>query len=200
MSSKAVGPGAQAATGTRTTTRRPRSAPAPGSTKRTGTPASASRRAPRARRRSHDDVVGRPASGVVVTGGASGIGQATALALAEVNRPVAVWDLDAAGARRVARRCTEEFGVKAVGLGIDVTNSAAFGPAIKRSLTALGGIGGMVHAAGIGGAMPVTFIDDDSWDAVLDVNLRARRHSHPRTSSSLGQRRPGVSHCLYLFH
>jgi NAD(P)-dependent dehydrogenase (short-subunit alcohol dehydrogenase family) len=30
-----------------------------------------------------------------------------------------------------------------------------------------------VHAAGIGGAVPVTLVDDETWDAVLDVNLRA---------------------------
>jgi len=43
----------------------------------------------------------------VVTGGASGIGLATALALAEVGRAVAIWDRDGAAARRAARRCTD---------------------------------------------------------------------------------------------
>ena len=34
-----------------------------------------------------------PGSAVIVTGGASGIGRASARALAEVGRPVAIWDL-----------------------------------------------------------------------------------------------------------
>ena len=55
--------------------------------------------------------LGSPASGVVVTGGASGIGLATSLALAEVGRPVAVWDLNGEGALRTADTCGSLHGV-----------------------------------------------------------------------------------------
>ncbi len=48
------------------------------------------------------DRLGSPGTGVLVTGGASGIGRETALALAEVGRPVAVWDVDADGAEDTA--------------------------------------------------------------------------------------------------
>jgi NAD(P)-dependent dehydrogenase (short-subunit alcohol dehydrogenase family) len=41
----------------------------------------------------------------VITGAASGIGRATALALAEVGRPVSVWDLDGDAAQAVADEC-----------------------------------------------------------------------------------------------
>jgi NAD(P)-dependent dehydrogenase (short-subunit alcohol dehydrogenase family) len=120
---------------------------------------------------------------VVVTGGGSGIGQATALALAEVGRAVAIWDRDGTAARRVARQLIDEFGVRALGLKVDVTKTSTLRAAVKRSLTELGTIGGLVHAAGIAGPAPVTLIDDANWDEVLDVNLRAAatitRELHP---------------------
>jgi NAD(P)-dependent dehydrogenase (short-subunit alcohol dehydrogenase family) len=110
---------------------------------------------------------------VVVTGGGSGIGQATALALAQVGRAVAIWDRDGVAARKTAGRCIDEYGVCAIGLKVDVTRTTTLKAAVKRSRAELGAIGGLVHAAGIGGAVPLTLIDDASWDEVLDVNLRA---------------------------
>jgi NAD(P)-dependent dehydrogenase (short-subunit alcohol dehydrogenase family) len=112
-------------------------------------------------------------SAVVVTGGGSGIGRACVLALAEAGRPVAAWDVNADGAETTAREATERFGVAAVGRWLDVTDSATFAGAATEARDALGPIGGLVHAAGVGGAVPVPFIDEAAWDAVLDVNLRA---------------------------
>jgi NAD(P)-dependent dehydrogenase (short-subunit alcohol dehydrogenase family) len=111
--------------------------------------------------------LGTPSTGVVVTGGASGIGRACALALAEVGRPVAVWDVNGAGAKETADL------INAFAVEVDVRDQAAVEIAASTSLDALGSVGGLVHAAGVAGPMPVDFIDDESWDAVLDVNLRA---------------------------
>jgi NAD(P)-dependent dehydrogenase (short-subunit alcohol dehydrogenase family) len=96
---------------------------------------------------------------------------------------VAIWDRDGAAARRAASRCVDEYGVRAIGIKVDVTKTSTLKSAVRRSLAELGPIGGLVHSAGIVGSAPVTLIDDDSWDEVLDVNLRAAamvtRELHP---------------------
>jgi NAD(P)-dependent dehydrogenase (short-subunit alcohol dehydrogenase family) len=109
---------------------------------------------------------------VIVTGAARGIGRACALALAEVGRPVAAWDLDADGALATAESCAE-LGAGAVGIGLDVRDAAARARARAATLDALGSIGGLVHAAGVLGIMPLTMSTEEQWAAVLDVNLTA---------------------------
>ncbi|MFF3441055.1 SDR family NAD(P)-dependent oxidoreductase [Streptosporangium sp. NPDC002721] len=111
-------------------------------------------------------------TGVVVTGGASGIGRACALALAEAGRPVAIWDLDERGAKETASLAAAK-GVTAVAVPVDVTDSSAFPVATATSRDALASIGGLVHAAGIAAPMALGDLTEASWDAVLDVNLRA---------------------------
>jgi NAD(P)-dependent dehydrogenase (short-subunit alcohol dehydrogenase family) len=115
-----------------------------------------------------------PDTGVVVTGGASGIGLASAEALAEAGRPVALWDLDGESARRAAALLGERHGVASLGLALDVCDTQRFPEAIRASRAALGSIGGLVHAAGVVRAEPVDELDEERWDAVLDVNLRAQ--------------------------
>ncbi len=116
--------------------------------------------------------LGSPATGVVVTGGASGIGRACCVALAEVGRAVAAWDLDADGARATAAACAE-LGVPALGVGLDVTDQELVAAAVATSLDGIGAIGGLVHAAGTVRPALDDVVDLDTWDLVLAVNLRA---------------------------
>lgn len=114
-----------------------------------------------------------PTTGVIVTGGASGIGRASARAVAEVGRPVALWDLDGPAATAAAEEVTSTFGVPAVGLAVDLTDTAAFPTAIDRSRAVMGTVGGLVHAAGRVIIDPVGDFTAEGWDAVMDLNVRA---------------------------
>ncbi|MFI6980001.1 SDR family NAD(P)-dependent oxidoreductase [Embleya sp. NPDC050154] len=114
-----------------------------------------------------------PETGVVITGGASGIGRATARALAATGRPVALWDIAAGPVEEAAKEIEAEHGVRALGLALDVTDTEAYPGAIQASAEALGTIGGFVHAAGIVDSTPITEVTAENWDRVLDVNLRS---------------------------
>lgn len=114
-----------------------------------------------------------PTSAVVITGGASGIGRACADALAAVGRPVAIWDLQADAAVAAAESVAAAHGVAAVGLGIDVTRTDDLDAAAADAASALGPIGGLVHAAGTVSADVIGALDHPAWDKVVDVNLTA---------------------------
>ena len=97
----------------------------------------------------------------VVTGGASGIGAATAKLLAERGARVAVLDRD------VADVDSRAFAAVAC----DVTSTAAVDAAISDVVSRLGGIDILVNNAGIGAVGDVTENGDDEWHRVLDVNV-----------------------------
>jgi 2-keto-3-deoxy-L-fuconate dehydrogenase len=96
----------------------------------------------------------------LVTGGASGIGAATAALLADQGARVAVLDrdLDAAGTGHLDLAC-------------DVTDRAAVDRSVARAADELGGLDVVVNNAGIGAQGDVAANGDDEWRRVLDVNV-----------------------------
>src|SRR5580698_4983708 len=109
-------------------------------------------------------------SGLValITGGASGIGLATARLLASRGARVAVLD------RVKPPEAAEDTGAAADGIYpvlADVTDDAAVRAAVAQAGQALGGLDILVNNAGIGAAGTVEDNDDDEWHRVLDVNV-----------------------------
>jgi NAD(P)-dependent dehydrogenase (short-subunit alcohol dehydrogenase family) len=96
----------------------------------------------------------------LVTGGASGIGAATAALLADRGAGTAVLDLDPEAADRRHLR-----------LACDVTDRAAVERAVERVASELGRLDVVVNNAGIGAQGDVAANDDDEWHRVLDVNV-----------------------------
>jgi NAD(P)-dependent dehydrogenase (short-subunit alcohol dehydrogenase family) len=96
----------------------------------------------------------------IVTGGASGIGAATAAVLAERGARVAVLDRDAAAAP-----------AGGVGLVADVADDHSVRSAVAAAADALGGLDVLANVAGIGAQGDVAANDDEEWRRVLDVNV-----------------------------
>jgi 3-oxoacyl-[acyl-carrier protein] reductase len=106
----------------------------------------------------------------IVTGAASGIGEAIAQRLAGEGVAVAIADLDRAGAERAAA-AIEAAGGRALALRVDVSQQVEANAMVERTLAAFGRLDILVSNAGIAGAHH--FLDEplEHWSRVLAVNL-----------------------------
>ncbi|MEZ4279046.1 MAG: SDR family oxidoreductase [Myxococcota bacterium] len=116
--------------------------------------------------------LGRPQTGVVLTGGVSGLGRASAEALAAVGRPVALWDLDADRCHEVAEEIAGRYGVVTFGCAVDVRDPAAIQAGAAKTRSALPSIGGFVHAAGVVDTASLDGLTPESFNAGLEIHLR----------------------------
>ncbi|MGW6024204.1 SDR family NAD(P)-dependent oxidoreductase [Streptomyces sp. NPDC055099] len=96
----------------------------------------------------------------LVTGGASGIGRATAQLLAVRGARVAVLDLDPGSVEKPL-----------TGHRADVSDDASVREAVAAAAEELGGLDVLINNAGIGAQGTVEDNDDDQWHKVLDVNV-----------------------------
>ena len=102
----------------------------------------------------------------LVTGGASGIGAATARRLAAEGARVAVADLDLAGARDVAGE------IDGLALQMDVADAESARAGVEEAETSLGPLDVLVNNAGTDRFAFFVHTDEALWDFVLGVNLR----------------------------
>jgi 2-hydroxycyclohexanecarboxyl-CoA dehydrogenase len=102
----------------------------------------------------------------LVTGGASGIGAATARRLAAEGARVAIGDVNEDGAREVASE------IDGYAVALDVTDTGSIRAAVDSAREALGPIDVLVNNAGTDRFAFFVNTDEELWDFVLGVNLR----------------------------
>ena len=101
----------------------------------------------------------------IVTGGGSGIGRATCRRMAAEGARVAVFDLNAESAERVAKE------IDGFAFGVDVRDYAALEAAVAEAERRLGGLTLLFNNAGTGGMSALDAYTLDEWKRIVDVNL-----------------------------
>ncbi|GAA3613287.1 glucose 1-dehydrogenase [Nonomuraea rosea] len=119
---------------------------------------------------------------IVVCGGATGIGAATAERLAEEGCRVLVGDINAAGAEETAGRITANGGT-AVAAAFDLADEASVRALFERAVAAFGGVDGLFNVGAdlsldtIGRDADLSGMDVAVWRRTLEVNLIGYAHT-----------------------
>ena len=108
----------------------------------------------------------------IVTGGASGIGRATALLFAREGAAAVVADVDERGGSEVAK-CIGESGGRAVFQRADVSHADDCRRLVERARAEFGGLHILFNNAGIVRRASVVELEESDWDRVLAVNTKA---------------------------
>ena len=117
----------------------------------------------------HFDLSGRVA---LVTGGNRGIGRGIATGLARAGAHVVVAARDEVRNRDTVEELTD-LGARAVGIRCDVQRRDDIDAAVDRCRAEFSGLDILVNNAGVSAGGPPQHLDEETWDRVLDINLRA---------------------------
>lgn len=106
---------------------------------------------------------------VLVTGAASGIGRAVALAFAAEGASVAMADVDAAGAEKSAAGAA---GGRHLAVHMDVTSTRSVGEGVTKVAETLGPIDVLANVAGWDRIAPFLETAEELWDRIIGINFR----------------------------
>jgi NAD(P)-dependent dehydrogenase (short-subunit alcohol dehydrogenase family) len=127
--------------------------------------------------------------GAVVTGAASGIGNAIATAFIDAGAGVVLCDVNTEALEAAARR----LGERAVGRVVDVSDEGQVEGAMRAAHDAFGSLDVVVNCAGFGAISPLTELTAEKWNAVHAVSLRGVFYGVKHGARQmLEQGRPGV--------
>jgi len=130
----------------------------------------------------------------VVTGGASGIGRATAEAFAAEGAHIAIWDLSPDGAN-VAAQIAASHSISAIALTVDVTDEEGVRIAAAETTSQLGPIDHVIHAAAMGSGkfgFPFTNLAPSDWRKTLEVNVMGLVHVAHAVAPGMIDRKRGT--------
>ncbi|HEV8296360.1 MAG TPA: glucose 1-dehydrogenase [Acidimicrobiales bacterium] len=106
-----------------------------------------------------------------VTGGASGIGQATATVLAEVGAAVVVADIDLAGAQQTVTTI-EKDGGQAAAIAVDTRHRRDLDAAVDAAVARFGGLDIMCNIAGVPSDGPMADVPEEEVDRIIGINVK----------------------------
>jgi len=109
---------------------------------------------------------------IVTAAAGAGIGQAIARTLAQEGASVVVTDAHARRCAEVAEDIARATGRETLAIPVDVTNRQQVEDMTRQTLEKFGRIDILVNNAGINKLAPVWEMDDETWDLVLNVNLK----------------------------
>jgi 2-hydroxycyclohexanecarboxyl-CoA dehydrogenase len=127
---------------------------------------------------------------VIVTGGGGGIGGATCLRFAREGAAVAVLDLSADAAQKVAGRIAEAGGT-ALAIPCDITDRASVDAAVAAVREGLGPVDVLVNNAGWDVFKPFTKTEPAQWERLIAINLTGALHMHHAVLPGMVERKQG---------
>jgi NAD(P)-dependent dehydrogenase (short-subunit alcohol dehydrogenase family) len=128
----------------------------------------------------------------LITGGASGIGKATAQLFLEEGARVVIADLNADALETTVKelRPVGDHGHELLGVAGDVRSMTDASAMVRAAVEQFGRLDILFCNAGITSVMPISELTEDEWDAVIDTNLKGMftliKHSVPQMRAQGG--------------
>ncbi|MDQ0860317.1 SDR family oxidoreductase [Bacillus sp. V2I10] len=107
----------------------------------------------------------------IITGGGRGLGEQIAEGFAQAGASLVLCSRKAAACEDAAARLSREYGVKAIALSCDVTNSEDVKNVVKTTIEKFGKIDILVNNSGATWGAPVQEMPLEAWNKVMNVNV-----------------------------